>query len=85
MPWSLLFTGLSRYEHTGTCKAIRKNKKENNVIENLGDSCVLFTGSITKTYDVRLFRNNFDCLWDSGRVCGVDGKNYRSACHAARL
>lgn len=83
----MLFTGLSRYEHIGTCNAVRKNKKEHNVhvIENLGDSCILFTGSITKTYDVRLFRNNFDCLWDSGRVCGVDGKNYRSACHAARL
>lgn len=83
----MLFTGLSRYEHIGTCKAIRKNKKEHNVhvIENLGDSCVLFTGSRTKTYGVRLFRKNFDCLWESGRVCGVDGKNYRSACHAARL
>lgn len=78
---------LSRYEHIGTCKAVRKIKKEHNVhvIENLGDSCVLFTGSRTKTYGVRLFRKNFDCLWESGRVCGVDGKNYRSACHAARL
>lgn len=83
----MLFTGLSRYEHTGTCKAVRKNKKKYNVhvIENLGDSCILFTGSRTKTYGVRLFRKNFDCLWESGRVCGVDGKNYRSACHAARL
>lgn len=68
-------------------KRYAKNKKENNVHvnENLGDSCVLFTGSRTKTYGVRLFRKNFDCLWESGRVCGVDGKNYRSACHAARL
>lgn len=81
----MLFIGLLRYEYIGICKVVCKNKKENNVIENLGDSCVLFIGLIIKIYDVRLFCNNFDCFWDSGRVCGVDGKNYRSVCYVVRL
>ena len=43
----------------------------------------IFIGS--KTKNNRKLRNNFECLWQSGRVCGVDGKTYKNACHAARL
>lgn len=82
-----MFIGLLRYEYIGICKVVCKNKKEYNVyvIENLGDSCVLFIGLRIKIYGVRLFCENFDCFWESGRVCGVDGKNYRSVCYVVRL